>query len=113
MFVDLDGIKLINDSVGHDIGDEVLIEASRRLQQCARNDAAVNQLGDTEFVLLLRHATAKQAQERSEELIAEVASPYQVAGRVLSMTANVGIVSSDGRVNDPMELVRQADLAML
>lgn len=113
MFIDLDGIKLINDSVGHDIGDEVLIEASRRLQQCARNDAAVNQLGDTEFVLLLRHATAKQAQERSEELIAEVASPYQIAGRVLSMTANVGIVSSDGRVNDPMELVRQADLAML
>lgn len=113
VFFDLDGIKLINDSVGHDVGDEVLIEAARRLQEGVSGYAAVHQLGNDEFVLLFKGVGAGQVKARTEALIRELSSPYHIAGRVLAMTANAGIVNSDCRVDDPMELVRQADLAML
>lgn len=112
-FFNLDGIKLINDSAGHDIGDEVLTEVAQRLEQGAGVDAVVNQLGDNEFVLLFSGLFPDQVKMRSEALIEELSRPYQVADRALSLTANVGIASNDSSVDDPMELVRRADLAML
>lgn len=113
VFFDFDGIKLINDSVSHATGDAVLIEIARRLQRGAGTDAAVKQLGGIEFALLFTEMGIAQVQERTEALITDLARPYHINDRMLSITVNAGIVNSDGHVDDPMELVRQADLAML
>lgn len=113
VFFDLDGIKLINDSIGHDVGDEVLMEVATRLQRSAQKDGSVTHLGAYEFVLLFVGIDPERIRKYTQQVIDDLSRPYHVAGGVLSMTASAGIVTSDGNVRDPMELVRQADLAML
>lgn len=113
VFFDLDGIKLINDSMGHDVGDGLLVEVANRLQLGVQKDGNVTRLGGDEFVLLFLGIDLRQVQERTQRVITELSKPYLITGRVLRVTASAGITSSDGDVKDPMQLVREADLAML
>lgn len=113
VFFDVDGIKLINDSIGHDMGDEVLIEAARRLTRISPQGCTVTQLSGIEFVLVLVGVSPQKVQEHTQNVISELSRSYNIAGRFLTMVVSAGIVNSNGHLNDPMELVRQADLAML
>lgn len=113
VFIDLEGIKLINDSIGHDAGDAILIEIARRLKGSSLEETAVTQLGAVEFVLVQVGMSLQQVQDHTQAIIDELSRPYNIDGRVQTMAASAGIVSSNGHVDDPMELVRQADLAML
>ncbi|MCZ4330151.1 EAL domain-containing protein [Castellaniella denitrificans] len=113
VFLDLDGIKLINDSMGHRIGDTVLMEASDRLLNDVQLDGSVTHLGGDEFVLLFPGLELRQVQERTQHIMHELAKPYFVTGKALRVTTNAGITISDGHTRDHMQLVREADLAML
>lgn len=113
VFLDLDGIRLINDSVGHEIGDAVLIEAARRLECMNIPDSKTAQLGPVEFVLLIGAADIEGVQACTQQVINSLSTPYEVAGHRLMMVVSAGIAISDGYLDDPMQLVRQADLAMV
>lgn len=113
VFFDVEGIKLINDSIGHDIGDDVLIEVARRLTQNSLEDSTVTQLSGIEFVLVLVGLSLPQVQEYTGKVINALSRPYNIDGRILTMATHAGIALSDGQVDDPMELVRRADMAML
>lgn len=113
VFLDLDGIKLINDSMGHRIGDEVLMEVSDRLLNGVQLDGSVTRLGGDEFVLLFLGLELRQVQERTQHIMHELAKPYFVTSKALRVTASAGITISDGHTRDHMQLVREADLAML
>lgn len=111
--LDIDGFKPINDSMGHEVGDQVLVEIARRLSQQVRPGDTVARLGGDEFIVLLAELTREdEARRVVERLLTTISQPYQVGEVELRVTASGGIVVSDGQQDKPMELVQQADLAM-
>lgn len=113
VFFDLDGIKLINDSMGHGVGDDVLREAAGRFLNGIQQDGHAARLGGNEFVLLFLGLDLRQVQERTQRILDALSKPYFVTNKALRITASAGITISDGHARDHMQLVREADLAML
>ncbi|PAU65755.1 two-component system response regulator [Pseudomonas sp. PIC25] len=113
MFIDLDGFKPINDTMGHSVGDQILIEVARRMSQQVRPGDTVARLGGDEFIVLLPDlARDEDVLLVAERLIDSLARPYRAQGIDLHITASIGITLSDGEVEQPMQLIQQADLAM-
>jgi diguanylate cyclase (GGDEF)-like protein/PAS domain S-box-containing protein len=113
MFIDLDGFKPINDSMGHGVGDQILIEVARRMNQQVRPGDTVARLGGDEFVVILPDlAREEDVLLVVDRVIESIARPYKIAKIELRITASIGITLSDGSVEDPMLLIQQADLAM-
>lgn len=113
MFIDLDGFKPINDSIGHHSGDQILIEVARRLCAQVRPGDTVARMGGDEFLVLLPDlAREEDVLQVAERLLSDIARPYRVAGLDLHVTASIGITLSDGLLAQPTQLIQQADLAM-
>lgn len=113
LFVDMDDFKPVNDTLGHDIGDQVLVEVANRLKSGLRASDTVARLGSDEFVVVLPDVEAEhQALNKAEMLLSFLASPYQMPGQELYLTASIGIAISDPQTENPQELIRQADMAM-
>lgn len=113
LYLDLDDFKKINDSLGHHVGDELLIEFADRLRDCVRPGDSVARIGGDEFLLLIEdlpEATeAATIARRIQEMLTE---PFQVAGQMIFLTASMGIsLALDSNVR-PEILVRDADTAM-
>jgi len=113
VFFDLDGIKVVNDSMGHAVGDKLLVEVASRLQQGTVSIGSVARLGGDEFVVLILGLSDLQVQDCTQRLLISLGQPYFVDRTALRVTASAGITVNDGDVKDPMQLVREADLAML
>jgi diguanylate cyclase (GGDEF)-like protein len=112
-FVDLDDFKPINDNHGHDVGDELLVDVSRRLAEAIRGDDTVARLGGDEFVLLLGEVTdVYEAQLSLDRVVHSIASPYEINGLVIKISASIGFTLSRGYEDDLDVLIRQADQAM-
>ena len=112
LYLDLDDFKAINDSLGHEVGDEVLVEVARRLGGVLRQVDTASRLGGDEFALLLDDcATPGDAARVARRALDAVQAPMQVAGRQLQLGASIGIVSHDDGAS-PDELLRNADIAM-
>ncbi|HKR11428.1 MAG TPA: EAL domain-containing protein [Pyrinomonadaceae bacterium] len=113
LFIDLDRFKVINDSLGHMVGDKLLVATARRLESCLREGDTIARLGGDEFTILLDgikdHGDARRVAERVQELLAE---PFDLAGRELFVTASVGIKYSGNDDEQPEDLLRDADTAM-
>jgi diguanylate cyclase (GGDEF)-like protein len=107
MFVDLDGFKAMNDTFGHDVGDEVLVEVAARLRDAAP-EAFVARLGGDEFAVLSWPAPAAEAEATAQRIVDALRARADAPATV---TASVGIALSRGGVT-PTQLLRQADLAM-
>jgi diguanylate cyclase (GGDEF)-like protein len=122
LFLDLDRFKIINDSLGHDVGDQLLINIARRLVSNLRESDIASRtrdghlparLGGDEFVILLDdiedfdHATL--VAERLQRALGE---PHMIAGHEVITTASIGIVTSDGNYERPDDILRDADTAM-
>ena len=113
LFIDLDGFKAVNDTLGHPAGDQVLIAVARRLEACVRPGDVVARLGGDEYAVLLERIDEPGgATDVAARILEELKAPFPVGGRDVTVTASIGIaVSVTGReaVND---LLRDADTAM-
>jgi diguanylate cyclase (GGDEF)-like protein/PAS domain S-box-containing protein len=113
LFLDLDGFKHINDSLGHPIGDKLLQSVARRLVACVRGSDTVSRQGGDEFVVLLSEIEhAEDAARSAEKMLLALAAPHRVAERELQITGSIGIsiYPDDGR--DAEALIKCADTAM-
>jgi diguanylate cyclase len=111
-YLDLDRFKTLNDSLGHRVGDELLIQVAARLASFLQSVDTVARIGGDEFVLLLRNATATEALARLEVVLARLREPVQVSDVTIQPQASIGIAMypADGRDFDA--LLRNADIAM-
>jgi diguanylate cyclase (GGDEF)-like protein/PAS domain S-box-containing protein len=115
LFVDLDGFKAVNDSAGHQVGDELLIQAARRLQESVRSGDTVARLGGDEFaVLLAGEVDRERAFAIAERLRVAVSAPYWVGNEEHAVAASIGIAFADRNATpeSAADLLRSADLAM-
>ncbi len=113
LFLDVDGFKEVNDSLGHDAGDDLLREVAARLTATVREGDAVGRLGGDEFVVLSRNSRPEEARVLAERLRATFERPFDCGGRAVRLGASVGIAGTSGsRYLRSTDLVRDADLAM-
>jgi diguanylate cyclase (GGDEF)-like protein/PAS domain S-box-containing protein len=114
-FVDLDRFKLVNDSLGHTAGDEVLIAVAERLRQVVPDAASISRLHGDEFVVLDHTiADADQALQRAEDMRAVVSRPLRLStGRTVLVTPSIGVVHLSDAQRDAVGLLQDADMAML
>ena len=113
LFIDLNRFKLINDSLGHIIGDKLLVEVSKRLQRCIREGDTIARLGGDEFVVLMSSLEdvddAKIAAQRIHDTLKH---PFNLAGREVFSSASIGIAMGNRHYEQPEDLLRDADVAM-
>ncbi len=110
LFVDLDGFKVVNDSLGHDAGDALLVQAAQRISGVLRESDTAARLGGDEFVIVcLDDSPVSAAVHMAERLSSVLEVPFAVAGRDAFMSASIGIAAHDGSAED---LLRDADVAM-
>jgi diguanylate cyclase (GGDEF)-like protein len=113
LLVDLDRFKLVNDTLGHSVGDQLLCEVAHRLQDCAGEGACIGRLGGDEFAIVWfgDHEDVELA-ELSDLVISSLSQPFVLNGSELTIGATIGVARSprDGRTQE--ELTRSADLAL-
>jgi diguanylate cyclase (GGDEF)-like protein/PAS domain S-box-containing protein len=113
MFVDLDRFKIVNDSLGHDMGDKLLVDLSRRLESCARKVDTVARLGGDEFAILLDNIhSPENATEVAERIQEALKKPFDLDGQEFFTTASIGIAYSETGYDRPEDILRDADTAM-
>jgi diguanylate cyclase (GGDEF)-like protein len=115
MYLDVDGFKAINDTLGHDVGDWVLIEVAERLGSVLRPTDTLVRLGGDEFVAICEDLTRAQAQDAervADRMVAATTSPWLLAGEALDVSVSIGIAVADVPTADPVTLLRAADDAM-
>lgn len=112
MFLDLDHFKVINDTLGHSIGDEVLVHVAGQFKSIIRDEDTVARLGGDEFVFVFPGASAKQATQVAQKLLAAVTSTYVAGSHELAITGSIGIAMYPDDGIDFETLSRNADSAM-
>ncbi len=113
LFLDIDGFKFVNDSLGHQMGDQLLIAISRRLERCLRDGDTVARLGGDEFIVLMHDITdTRDVLGLAERVLECLQSPFSLDGHELFATASVGIALSATYVDTAEDVVRNADIAM-
>jgi diguanylate cyclase (GGDEF)-like protein/PAS domain S-box-containing protein len=112
LFVDLDRFKLVNDALGHRIGDAVLVEAAKRLESASRAEDTVARFGGDEFTILCEDADHAAAREVAERVLEEFARPFSQDGHEFHLSASVGIRVGGPETSSPDNLLRDADMAL-
>jgi diguanylate cyclase (GGDEF)-like protein/PAS domain S-box-containing protein len=113
LFLDLDRFKVINDSLGHEVGDQMLIAVARRLSTCLRGGDTVARFGGDEFTVLLESVSgAEEASEIADRLIESMRAPFALPGRQAFIETSIGIAVSSPPQPRPADLIREADAAL-
>jgi len=112
LFVDLDNFKTINDTLGHEIGDELLRQASQRLREEVRDIDTVARLGGDEFTVVLSDCTPEAAEVIARRIVDNLSASFEIAGRKLFVTASIGIAFYPEDGSDSSALIRSADASM-
>lgn len=113
MFLDIDAFKIVNDSLGHAVGDSLLVGLAKRLESCLRPADTLARLGGDEFTVLVEDVVSvAQMEQVAQRLLDSLKEPFQVGGQELVMTASIGIASSALGYVNPGDLLRDADTAM-
>jgi diguanylate cyclase (GGDEF)-like protein len=110
LLIDLDDFKSVNDTLGHHVGDALLVGVADRLRNCVRPCDTIARLGGDEFAILLPLASEREATALAERVMAALTTPINAAGHTLTAQASIGLAQDAS--NDPDELLRSADLAM-
>ncbi|MCP4871498.1 MAG: EAL domain-containing protein [Proteobacteria bacterium] len=112
LFLDLDRFKIINDSLGHSVGDQLLVAIARRLERCLRPADTVARLGGDEFTILLEDVgDIRGATRVADRIHVELVRPFKLAGQEVFTSSSIGIALGASS-EDPETLLRNADLAM-
>ncbi len=112
-FVDLDDFKVVNESLGHEAGDELLIKVAERLRRGLRLEDTLARFGGDEFVILVEEvATTQEAARIAARLVEQLREPYYVRRRQLYVAASVGVAVGDADTNSPQDLLRDGNTAM-
>lgn len=113
LFLDLDRFKIVNDTLGHVIGDELLVVTSKRLRSCLRDSDTLARLGGDEFVILLQDPrSVNEATLVADRIQRAVQAPLSLGGRDIFVSASIGIAMSRDSYADPIVIMRDADAAM-
>lgn len=113
LFLDLDHFKDVNDTLGHPVGDELLIQVSERLLHCARQSDTVARLGGDEFAILCSNLkSADQAAELAQRIVEAIAHPYSISGQEIHTATSIGISTFPTDAREPDRLVSFADMAL-
>ncbi len=113
LFLDLDRFKLVNDSLGHEAGDQLLVQVARRLKGALRPEDTVARHSGDEFVVLLEDlASVADALRVAERVALAMDTPFQVAGQEVFVSCSTGLAMAGGPEASPSELVRDAEVAM-
>jgi diguanylate cyclase (GGDEF)-like protein/PAS domain S-box-containing protein len=112
LFVDLDHFKLINDTYGHDRGDEVLRAVAKRLRECIRGGDGAYRLGGDEFAVLVIDVNEQRAIDVADRILRRLDEPIQLGGLDVRIGATIGLARSHCSIAHPETVVRQADVAM-
>ena len=112
-FLDLDSFKVINDSLGHAVGDQLLVAVARRLAAQIAPGDLIARLGGDEFVVLVAPARDRHAlTELTDRLLAALAAPIPIEGHDLSLSASIGVVEAPASGSTPTDLIRAADITL-
>ena len=113
LFVDLDRFKIVNDTLGHSAGDELLLQVAQRLQHCVRSGDTVGRLGGDEFAIALAHlAKPEDAGAVAHKIVAALSLPFELAGQQVYVSASIGISICPADGTEPDKLLKNADTAM-
>lgn len=118
LFIDLDHFKTLNDTKGHDVGDQLLVQVAQRLRTCVRSEDSVARLGGDEFVVMLEElskdegAAAIQAEAVGEKIRKVVTEPYLIAGHEYHSTPSIGVSLFSDSNDSAEELLKRADAAL-
>ena len=113
LYLDLDNFKRVNDTLGHQVGDQLLREIALRLERCVRSEDTVSRTGGDEFSILLETINAPaDAANVAQKVIEQLSQPVFISGHPLVVSTSIGITILPTDSTDPNELMRNADLAM-
>ncbi len=118
LFIDVDNFKDLNDTVGHDMGDQLLCQVAARLRACTRAQDTLARLGGDEFVVMLQTLSprpdeaAQQARNAAAKILQTIAEPYQLGTQLHQTSVSIGIAMFSDQHSSRDELLKQADLAM-
>ncbi|MEJ2529117.1 MAG: EAL domain-containing protein, partial [Gammaproteobacteria bacterium] len=118
LFIDLDNFKILNDTFGHDAGDQLLIEVARRLATCVREGDTISRFGGDEFMLMLNDLgdnnleAMAQIKVVGEKIMSALNLPYMIDGYEHHSTPSIGVALFSGGENSIDDLMKQADIAM-
>lgn len=113
LFLDIRSFKNINDSLGHSIGDKVLVIAAKRFVRMLNANDTVARIGGDEFAIVLRDlASVGKAQKVARRIYQSITQPFSLSGNKIAIDVNIGIAPCDAEYNTPEEILRDADIAM-
>src|SRR5262249_1648680 len=110
--LDLDRFKSVNDTLGHQAGDMLICEFGTRLSALARESDTIARLGGDEFAILIELVRLEDVTALAERIIADVRQPFGIFGAQVYVGTSIGIAVATGSGTDPLELVREADIAL-
>ncbi|MGZ5854954.1 MAG: diguanylate cyclase domain-containing protein, partial [Xanthobacteraceae bacterium] len=112
LYIDLDNFKHINDSLGHDAGDKLLVAVSARLREIAAKGDILARLGGDEFVLMHANCTSEMAIGLAQRIVDVMSHPFDVAGVTVYVTTSVGVAIAPEHGRDPIDVLRASDIAL-
>ena len=113
LFLDLDRFKLLNDTMGHNSGDQLLIEVSKRLKRQVRSGETISRIGGDEFAVVLEHLKDDSAPEiMAKRVITSLEKPFSIGGHEVVVATSIGIALNQDPNTPPEELIRRADVAL-
>ena len=113
LLIDLDRFRHINDSLGHETGDRVLVDVAQRIKACMRGDDVLARTGGDQFALLVEGADSGAAEASARRILDAVAAPYNLDGAQFTLTCSIGGAHCPGHGHSADELVRHAEAAVL
>ncbi len=112
-YIDLDHFKDVNDTLGHHIGDELILNVTRRLSEIMRDDDLVARLGGDEFAIIMTCASDNYSlQAIAEHILAAICTPFIISGHGINIGASIGIAMIDSCIQDARDILRYADMAL-